>query len=233
MLNPLTPLWLLRSPNLFALTITGFTTLMTEYVLLIPVAYTIGARYNIHNEALIGACFAPCGLGNMIASPIAGRLSDRLVVSRREKRGGKWYPEDRLIATFPGAIFLVPFSVLLSGIITHFMDGWPGLVLNLVCFFMNGLGVDFVLTPSASYVVDIMHSRSAESMAGNNGFRAMLMSMAIAGIFPMIETYGVLYTNIVSAFAAWFGCILLWCVVKYGKEMRAWVDVGYTTEDDI
>lgn len=58
-------------------------------VLLIPLAYTIvsfithsghsicvrsqffqGVRYNITNEAWIGACFLPCGLGNISTSTI-------------------------------------------------------------------------------------------------------------------------------------------------------------------
>lgn len=47
-------------------------------------------RYNIKNEALLGACFLPIGLG-MVALPIAGRLSDRLVV---HYRGREWYAED-------------------------------------------------------------------------------------------------------------------------------------------
>jgi hypothetical protein len=42
-----------------------------------------------------------------------------------------------------------------------------GLIANLVCLFFNGLGVDFVLSPSAAYAVDILRDRSAESMAAN------------------------------------------------------------------
>jgi hypothetical protein len=42
-----------------------------------------------------------------------------------------------------------------------------GLAANLVCLFFNGLGVDFVLSPSAAYAVDILRDRSAESMAAN------------------------------------------------------------------
>ncbi|KAF8802956.1 MFS general substrate transporter [Phlegmacium glaucopus] len=205
LLNPLQPLWLLRSPNLLAVTLAGSVTLLTDYVLLIPLAYTIGARYNIKNEALIGACFLPAGLGNMIGSPTAGYLSDRLVVYYRKKRGGEWYAEDRLRATLPGALLFVPLSVLFSGLLTRYVSGTPGLVLNLVCLFMNGIGVDIVLAPSAAYVVDLMHSKSTEVMAANNGFRAIILSGAIAGILPMIETYGIVATNLTSAILAWVG----------------------------
>ena len=36
-----------------------------------------------------------------------------------------------------------------------------------------------------------------------SGFRAMFISLAIAAILPMIEVYGVLFTNTVSAILAW------------------------------
>lgn len=65
LVNPLSSLWLLQSPNLFAGMIAQALVLLTDYVLLVPMAYTIGARYGITNEAIIGACFLPNGLGNL------------------------------------------------------------------------------------------------------------------------------------------------------------------------
>ena len=50
----------------------------------------------------------------------------------------------------------------------------------------------------------------------------MLVSLSIAAILPMIETYGVLFTNTVSAILAWggFGYVefsptfIMWAVVS-------------------
>ena len=50
-------------------------------------------------------------------------------------------PEDRLRATYIGGLVFVPMSILLSGFITHFIPGTLGIVLNLMCLFMNGIGV--------------------------------------------------------------------------------------------
>jgi hypothetical protein len=72
---------------------------------------------------------------------MAGRISDKMVVSWRNRRGGKWVPEDRLRVTLWGAAILVPLSVLFSGLITQFVGGPVGLVLNLICLFVNGIGV--------------------------------------------------------------------------------------------
>jgi len=68
-------------------------------------------------------------------------MSDRSVVKWRERRGGVWYPEDRLRAAIPGALFLVPLSVIFSGLLVQFVPGKIGSILNLVCLFVNGFGV--------------------------------------------------------------------------------------------
>ncbi|KAF6764090.1 MFS general substrate transporter [Ephemerocybe angulata] len=223
MLNPLRPLGLMRRPNLLFVCLAGLFTLFTDYALLVPIAYTIGKRYGIADEAVIGACFLPAGLGNMIGAALAGRFSDSIIVRMRAKRGGVWYPEDRLRGTLPSALILVPISIWASGFITKYVENKRvGLSLNLVCLFVNGLGVDFVLAPSASYVVDVMHSRSAESMAANSAFRSVIMSALVGGILPMVENYGVLATDLLSGLAALIGFGLLWVTIQHGERLRKW-----------
>ena len=68
-------------------------------------------------------------------------MADRAVVQWRKRRGGEWVPEDRLRACLWGAGVFVPLSVLLSGLTVAFVPGTPGIVLNLVWLFMNGIGV--------------------------------------------------------------------------------------------
>ncbi|KAF7777737.1 hypothetical protein Agabi119p4_3809 [Agaricus bisporus var. burnettii] len=230
--NPLKPLDLLRSPNICCAVVAGFFILLTDYVLIVPIAYTIGKRYNIVDEALIGACFLPSGVGNMIGAPLAGRISDRVIVRWKKKRGGIWYPEDRLRATLLGGLLLAPLSVLGCGLVTHYVPGKVGLALNMLFFFFNGLGVDIVLSPIAAYSVDIMHSRSAEVMACANGSRSLLLAFATAGIMPMINAYGFLATTALSAILTWMGFGLLILTMYYGEEMRAWADVGYSTSEN-
>jgi MFS family permease len=128
----------------------------------------------------------------LVAAPLAGRISDMIVVRYRARRGGVWYPEDRIRGTLVGALIIVPVSIIGSGIVTTYVeDRKVGLALNLVCLFLNGFGVshlserfafalqhwwverdfvfqvDVVLSPCAAYIVDVMHSRSAEIMAAN------------------------------------------------------------------
>lgn len=113
-----------------------------------------------------------------VGAPIAGRLSDYLVVRYRAQRGGVWYPEDRLRAT-PYAFLLVPGSMFLSGFVTgtdYIENKTLGLGIYLFCLFVNGLGIDIVSSPSAAYFVDVMQKRSAESMAANRCAQSFLSS---------------------------------------------------------
>ncbi|KAH6919113.1 major facilitator superfamily domain-containing protein [Coprinopsis sp. MPI-PUGE-AT-0042] len=228
-LNFFSALWVLRNPALLFVAIASFLAVAVEFSLLIPIAYTIGERYGIKNEALIGACFIPDGLGSMIGAPIGGRMSDRIVAKWKAKRGS-WYPEDRLRAAIPGAV-LVPLSVFLAGICTKYVDGPVGLATNLCCLFLNGFGVDMALTPYSSYVVDVMHSRSAESVAAQSAFRAMALSVFIATIIPTIDAYGVLVANTMSAAYGLIGLGLLLLTVRHGEWLRAQVDVGFSNEN--
>ncbi|KAJ4496983.1 MFS general substrate transporter [Lentinula lateritia] len=231
-INPLKTLSLLRSPNLLAVALAGTVVLLTDYVILTPLSVTLGARYGITNQAILGACFIPIGLGNFIGAPMAGYLSDQILKRKRIQRKGEWYPEDRLIGTVIASATLVPLSVLGVGLVTTYVEGKVGLYLDFLCLFANGIGVDLVLSPSAAYIVDVMHMKSAESMAANNGLRSLLISLLLAALMPMLDSIGLVWTNVISALLAWVGFGLLWCTIRYGEQMRSWIDVGYTTIDE-
>ncbi|KAI0810795.1 MFS general substrate transporter [Irpex lacteus] len=231
-LNPLRSLWLLRSPNIALPALEGAFVLISDYTLIVPIAYTIGQKYDITNEAIVGALCIPLGLGNCIGAPLSGMLSDRILIAARKKRGGGWVPEDRLRASLIGAALFVPLSVLFEGIILHFVDGTVGLVLIGFCFFFNGLGVDFVLSPLSAYNVDILHDRSAEVIAASMAFRSMLLSGSVILILPAINKFGVLATNSAVAILCWIGFTFTLSTIKYGDRMRAWVDLGFSTAEN-
>ncbi|KAF8951951.1 major facilitator superfamily domain-containing protein [Flammula alnicola] len=231
-INPLRPMLLLRSPNLLLISLISSASLMSVFVLLVPLAYTIGVRYEISNQAIVGACFLPAGFGNMIGAPVVGRISDRTVVKWRTKRGGVWYPEDRLRAALIPFAITVPIPLLIFGIVNQYVDGTPGLVICLICLFINGMGVEMAFGPCAAYLVDVLHSRSAESIGANNGLRSVLMAAGIAIVLPMINTFGIAITNAACAILVWIAFGTLWCIIKYGERMRAWVDVGFSTVEN-
>ncbi|KAG6825904.1 hypothetical protein H0H92_001912 [Tricholoma furcatifolium] len=160
-INPLTALWLLRSPVVLGISVSTTFILLTDFAILSPMAYTIGQRYGISNEAILGACFLPNGLGDI------GRLSDIILAKSRKQRSGVWCPEDRIKGTLFSAATLVPMSVLSFGLVNRYVGGNVGLTLTLICLFINGAGVQMVLGPTAAYLIDIMPSRSAETVAAS------------------------------------------------------------------
>ncbi|KAF4579722.1 hypothetical protein EYR40_000100 [Pleurotus pulmonarius] len=106
-----------------------------------------------------------------------------------------------------------------------------GLLLCLVWLFMNGVGIHLVLSPLAVYNIDIMQSRSTEIIAAYTGTRGMFISLLIPCILPSISHFGVVATNAAAALVAWAGFGTLVVIIRYGGQLRAWKDIGYTTAD--
>lgn len=110
-----------------------------------------------------------------------------MVIQWRAKRGGVWYPEDRLRAAILPLLIVIPGSILVLGLAGKYLEGTLGLVITLLCLFFNGMGVryismtltnyahytlthpqvDMTFGPLSAYLVDVIQSRSAESLAAN------------------------------------------------------------------
>ncbi|KAF7773208.1 hypothetical protein Agabi119p4_5375 [Agaricus bisporus var. burnettii] len=227
-LNPLTPLAMLRSPIILSVSIITCVALLTDFALMIPLAFTIGKRYEIDDEATLGLFLLPIGFGNAVGAPISGWISDKMVIHYKAKRQ-YWYPEDRLRAALFGAY--LPITVFASAFVTEYIAGRLGIILNLVIFFFNGFGTDIVLTAYGAYVVDVVHSNSAEVTAAVNTPRAILLAISSTALLPMINAYGQLVTNACVAVLVTLGFILSVLLVVYGDTLRALVDIGYSTAD--
>ena len=79
-------------------------------------------------------------------------------------------------------------------------------------------------------------------------FRSLLLAPVSALIIPSVETIGVAATNSITGILALFGYLyvfrgriwawvfderhsLIWLTIRYGAQMRAYVDVGYPNFD--
>ncbi|KAF8519615.1 MFS general substrate transporter [Hysterangium stoloniferum] len=229
-LSPFTSLKLLRGPTIFFVASAATLSLSSFFVLMIPLSYTIGPRYGITSPALIGACFLPTGLGNIVGATIAGRVADCAVTKGLKRRNGQWFPEDRLRGATYSALILIPMSLLLFALTNVYVPGSKGLALTLACLFLNGAGVDMVLAPSATYLVDVLRTQSAEVIASSSAFRNVICAVACAGVLPMINSVGIIPTNAVAAIFVWIGFGLLCLSIRYGDPLRAWLDIGYTPQ---
>lgn len=78
--------------------------------------------------------------GNAVGAPIAGYLSDQMVVRYRIKRG-KRIPEDRLRIAWLGGGFLAPIALLTYGVAAEYVGGKTGFAIALSCLFVCGTAV--------------------------------------------------------------------------------------------
>ncbi|GJJ11728.1 hypothetical protein Clacol_005966 [Clathrus columnatus] len=208
-LSPFSTLTLLKSPVIlilassFHIVLSSAFALMTYYFLVIPLAFTLGEAYGLNTPAAIGLCFLPSGAGNIVGATVAGRLADIAIIRGKKQRQGSWFPEDRLKATIPGGLILLPFSLIIFGLTTAYVPGKVGLVICLICLFLNGMGIDTVLAPSATYLVDIVRHRGAEAMAVSGAFRHVFSAVASAAVLPIINSTGVAIANGIAAICAW------------------------------
>ncbi|KAF8521615.1 major facilitator superfamily domain-containing protein [Hysterangium stoloniferum] len=228
-LNPFKILLLLKSPVLLFVCLSGSLAVAAYFAAMVPLSYTLGPRYGMNTPALIGACFLPAGLGNIAGAIISGRLADMAVVRGRHRHQDKWNPEDRLLAAIPGALFVTPCALITFGFTVVFIPGKLGLTISLVCLFFHGMGVDMILAPSSTYLVDILHTQSAEVMAVANAMRSLFGAIGSAVVLPMIFQVGVIATNVIIVIFVWLACILLYVTIKKGEKLRSWVDMDYTT----
>jgi len=231
-INPLRSLLLLRSPIMLLISIIMFASMVSAFLLQVPMPYTIGTRYHIKNEAIIGVCLLPSGIGSMVGATVVGRISDQTVIKWRRKRKGLWYPEDRLRAALIPFAIIIPLSVLTFGLVNKFVDGNLGLGLCLVCLISTGVGVDMTFGACVAYLVDVMHSRSSEMMATIDVLCSSLLALSVAAFLPMINNYGIALTNGMCAVFIWIVFGGLYCIIKYGEQMRTWMDIGFSTVEN-
>ncbi|KAF8581941.1 MFS general substrate transporter [Ramaria rubella] len=222
-LNPLRPLKLLRHRNVLAMSITSSFVLSTTYCLLVPLTVTLGPRYGITNEAILGTLYLSQGAGEIVGSRISGYVSDITVAKWIQRRSSKFIPEDRLRSSLVAGGVVMPLSLLAIGLTMQFWTSIGGLALSLVLLFISGVGVMGVLAVCNTYLVDVMQDRSAEVIATNNAVRYMASAGVSAGVLPLIQTIGIAPTNAIASSFALAGFGLICATIKYGE---GWREVG-------
>ncbi|THU93959.1 hypothetical protein K435DRAFT_799284 [Dendrothele bispora CBS 962.96] len=110
--------------------IAGTVVLITDYVLLVPLAYTAVSLLYLRNalDDYPIRYQIPSGPRDVLYTHSIGAPLDRIFVTYCAARGGVWYPEDRLHGTLIGTGLFVP----------------DGFILCVVSLFFNGISVDLV-----------------------------------------------------------------------------------------
>ncbi|KAL6308547.1 major facilitator superfamily domain-containing protein [Sparassis latifolia] len=175
---------------------------LTDFILLVPLPYTIAARYNTTNAVLIGAFFMALVTGR--AHRQADLRQDRGEVARAPRRQvGARGPAARDGLARPRARPV--FDPLF---LARFVAGRVGIALDLACLFMNGIGVRLhslkrlFLTVFFVYLSWWWRSTSpidAELIAAHRGMRNLMVGTAMSGVLPLINLISVAATDGIAA----------------------------------
>ncbi|KAF8590676.1 MFS general substrate transporter [Ramaria rubella] len=219
-LNPLKPLKLLRYRNVLAISLTSSFILLSTYAILIPLTYTLGPRFGITNEAILGTFYLAPGVGNIVGSRLSGYLSDATVARWIKRRSSLRVPEDRLRASLVAGGIVTPISLIGAGLTMQFWTNAGGLAMSLVFLFTGGMGLIGVIAVCNTYLVDVMQDRSAEVIATNNCLRYVASACASAAVLPLIQTIGVAPTNAIAAAIGLIGFGFMCATIRYGEGWR-------------
>lgn len=218
-INPLKPLDLLKQKSVLAISLTSSFVLLANYSLLVPLTFTLGPRFGVTNEALLGTFYLAPGAGNIVGSRLSGLISDATLkrwIAKREH----YVPEDRLRATFIFGGIVVPTSIIGLGFTIQFWTASGGLALSLVLLFISGVGFLGVFAVCNTYLVDAVQTRSAEAIATNNCLRYIASAGASAVVLPLIQKIGIAATNgIAAAFTVLGFSLIVWTVIC-GEKWR-------------
>ncbi|KAI9270768.1 major facilitator superfamily domain-containing protein [Phascolomyces articulosus] len=216
-LNPIRPFLLLRYPNILLSSIVGGIGFGSMFAIetVIPTLYE--TRYGL-NAWQIGLSFLGAGVGNFLGAIVNGKLSDRLLLRARAKRGGRHKAEDRLsLNLWPCCLFFMPFGQLLFGWgIETGMSYWTGIVgFGIQCFGMNQ-----VMTATSAYLLDALPGQGASATAAGNLVRMVLACALTLAANPMVEAVGPGYLSVFLAALSWLSCGLLYINKAYGPRIR-------------
>lgn len=213
--NPLSPISLLKYPNLTLIILYKIWVTSTIYVqnILIPERFAI--TYGL-SASQIGLVFLAPGLGLMSGSLIGGKLSDYVLSKKMKKNGGNYLPELRLYSAWFGSI-LIPLA--------YFSFGWllenGGFIFYpLFTMFLGGFGTLMAFNPTSTYLVESYPTRSASVVALNNFMRALIAGSMSALAAPLSDAVGIGWTFTLMASGNVLTISFLIIVYNYGRKWR-------------
>ncbi|KAI8148247.1 major facilitator superfamily domain-containing protein [Fennellomyces sp. T-0311] len=226
-LNPIKPFLLLRYPHILLSSVIGGVAYGTMFSVASVLPTLFGTTYGF-KAWQIGLCFLGSGVGNILATVLNNKLSDRLLLRARAKRGGRHKVEDRLaIFLWPSIFILLPLGLLLFGWgVEKHMTYWTG----VVGFGILTFGMNLVMTATSAYLLDAVPGQGASASAAGN-FVRMAMAFALSlGSTPMVEKVGPGYLTVFLAALCWVATGLLYIIKVYGHQIRRYYGVEQEAE---
>ncbi|KAI8148394.1 major facilitator superfamily domain-containing protein [Fennellomyces sp. T-0311] len=216
-LNPIQPFFLLRYPHILLSSIVGGIAFGSMFSIASVMPTLFGMTYGFKSWQ-IGLCFIGSGVGNVLAAVLNSKISDRLLLRARAKRGGRHKVEDRLtINLWPAILVFLPLGLLLFGwSVEKRMSYWVG----IVSFGILAFGMNQVMTSTSAYLLDAAPGQGASATAAGNLVRMVMACALTLGSTPMMEKVGPGYLTVFLAALCWLGAGFLFINKVYGHPIR-------------
>ncbi|OZJ05165.1 hypothetical protein BZG36_02217 [Bifiguratus adelaidae] len=218
-LNPLASLYLLRHPFVLLSSLESGIAFGTMFTIETVIPGQYQSVYGLPTD-IIGLTFLGAGVGNILGASMGGKLSDFFLRRAKDKRGGGYLPEDRIVPTvWPGGFFFIPFGALLFGwaVERHLNLAAPIVGFGILCF-----GLMQIFGCVSTYLVDAMPGKGASATAAAN-FTRMVMACALSLVAnPLVAAVGPGYLGVLLA-ALNVVCMLAVVLLKFkGVALRAY-----------
>ncbi|KAI8675608.1 hypothetical protein NCS57_00462500 [Fusarium keratoplasticum] len=188
-----------------------------QYGLLSSVRRVVNPRFNLNSPLESGLFYLAPGAGFLVGSTLGGKVSDITVRRYIRKRNGQRLPEDRLNASLPFILLVLPLGTLLYGWSVQKRIG--GMALPIVGSFIQGTGLMASFSGLNTYAAEVRPVYRTAVITGKYVVQYSFAAGSVGGVVPLINSLGVGWAFTISTFATLISGTL---VVLISRFSRTW-----------
>lgn len=205
---------LMRSTICIAMSVYIAITYSYVYILFTTFTAVFKSQYNWKNE-VVGLAFMGIGIGSLIGQFMFTYFGNR-AVDKHIKRGD-FKPEHRLYTMCVGG-FALPIGLFWYGWSVQLRVHWivPNLGTGLV-----GVGLNMILMPATTYLVDVFTVHAASAMAASTVLRSLSAALLPLSSSKMYKAMGYGWGNSLLGFVSLVLIPIPFLFIRYGEKIRA------------
>ncbi|KAI8682071.1 hypothetical protein NCS55_00461400 [Fusarium keratoplasticum] len=188
-----------------------------QYGLLSSVRRVVNPRFNLNSPLESGLFYLAPGAGFLVGSTLGGKVSDITVRRYIRKRNGQRLPEDRLNASLPFILLVLPLGTLLYGWSVQKRIG--SMALPIVGSFIQGTGLMASFSGLNTYAAEVRPVYRTAVITGKYVVQYSFAAGSVGGVVPLINSLGVGWAFTISTFATIISGTL---VVLISRFSRTW-----------
>ncbi|KAL2689131.1 hypothetical protein Neosp_003183 [[Neocosmospora] mangrovei] len=188
-----------------------------QYGLLSSVRRVVNPRFNLNSPLESGLFYLAPGAGFLVGSTLGGKVSDIVVRRYIRKRNGQRLPEDRLNASLPFILFVLPLGTLLYGWSVQKRIG--SMALPIVGSFIQGTGLMASFSGLNTYAAEVRPVYRTAVITGKYVVQYSFAAGSVGGVVPLINGLGVGWAFTITTFATLMSGTL---VVLISRFSRTW-----------